>query len=527
MNKKILYTCMLGLGTLAVTSCSDPMDEITSIVYDRVFSPLNFQAIGATESTVDLRWVASEGAASYTIEIYQDDSLTFAGTPVQTITGVTERYYNVTGLVYDTKYSARIMALDSTNTSRNSKWTEVYFKSDAQQIFENVPNENIVDRSVTLTWPAGEAVTKITTVYTDDNGTASVIATKNLTADEIAAGKATIDGLTPSTKYTFYLYNGEKQRGSKAVTTIADLEGATIAYAGDDLKTIIANAAEGAVIALMPGEFTIPGEESGAGCAVLTKSLVIKGVYPTDVPTVYGRFELQEGASLEIDNIILDASQNEDGSQAFNFTTDGATYGKLVVSNTEIMNNAKGVFYLNVAATVNEITFRNCLIHDIVCDGGDLFDCRKGRIDALTIQNSTIWNCAAERDFIRMDDASALGGTPTITIDHCTIDNIITASTSRRLLYVRYVGNVINFTNNIVTNTTGIWSNQSKTSEPTFRNNVYYNTPNLNVVVEKANLFEDTNRTDADPAYKDAANGDFTVTNESLESVGAGDPRWN
>ena len=44
MNKKIIFACMLGLGTLALTSCSDPMDEIANIVYGRVFSPVDLDA---------------------------------------------------------------------------------------------------------------------------------------------------------------------------------------------------------------------------------------------------------------------------------------------------------------------------------------------------------------------------------------------------------------------------------------------------------------------------------------------------
>ena len=35
-----LYTMMFGLGTLALTSCDDAMDEITSIVLNRDFAPI-------------------------------------------------------------------------------------------------------------------------------------------------------------------------------------------------------------------------------------------------------------------------------------------------------------------------------------------------------------------------------------------------------------------------------------------------------------------------------------------------------
>ena len=155
-----------------------------------------------------------------------------------------------------------------------------------------------------------------------------------------------------------------------------------------------------------------------------------------------------------------------------------------------------------------------------------MFDCRKGRIDALNFLQCTIYNSAASRDFIRMDDASALGGNPVITVDKCTIDGA--ANGGKRLLYVRYVGNVINWTNNIVTNTGAVWSNQSKTAVPTFQNNVYFNCAKLNIadVEGKTNMFADEAGKEADPQYKDAANGDFTVGNESVSKLGVGDPRW-
>ena len=141
-----------------------------------------------------------------------------------------------------------------------------------------------------------------------------------------------------------------------------------------------------------------------------------------------------------------------------------------------------------------------------------------------------MYNSCAARDFIRMDDASKLGGTPTITVDHCTIDGCANAS-GKRLLYVRYVGNVIKWTNNLVTNTEAKWSNQSKTGVPEFSNNAYFNCKNLNVLdgadAGKTNLFIDENgKVVDDPKFKDAKNGDFTIGNEDVSKLGVGAPYW-
>lgn len=527
MKRNIFRTCVLGLGLLSLASCDDPMDELTSLIYDRVFSPIDFEARSITENSVKLQWVKSEGADTYTIEIFADDSLTFEGEPVQTITDITEAQipYTVSNLVYDTKYSARIMAIDADDADRNSKWHGVYFRTAAQQIFNNIPESSISDRSVTVTWPAGEEVTRIT--VTDAN-TGAIVINKDLTAEEIAEGKAVVNGLTPETSYTIKLYNNDKERGSKSFKTIIDLNGATTVSPDEDFGALLEAATDGQVFALYGGTYTIAGENGGAGNAQIKKNITIKGIYPTNLPTIKGRFQLGDGASLSLNQIILDGADNESTDQAFNYKTEGATYDVLDVQNCEIKNFGKGLIYLNVASTINKVTFNNCLIHNIECDGGDFFDSRKGRINETNLTNSTIYASATARDFIRMDDASESmgGGTPIINIKNCTIDGVANAS-SKRLLYVRYVGNVINWENNLVTNTEAMFSNQSKTSVPTFKNNIYFNTPNLKSIVEKGNLFTDDSATwDVDPKYQDTANGDFTVTNEDVSSKGVGDPRW-
>lgn len=527
MKRNIIRTCVLGLGLMALASCDDPMDELTSIIYDRVFSPVDLESRSVGETSATLQWVASKGAINYTVEVFADDSLTFEGTPVQTLT-VDENSVNLTGLVYDTQYSARVMANDSTDAERNSTWSEIYFRTSAQNIFDDIVPTNVSDKAITVTWPAGETVTRVTVTNTV---TGEVVVTRDFTADEIAAGCATVEGLSAETSYEIRMYNGEKRRGTKTFTTIASLDGTTQVHEGDNLLSLLENASDGEIFTLHPGTFVLADDETKEGeaaCVTITKSITIKGIYPTALPTIKGRFQLDDGASLSISQAVLDGADNATTDQAFNYKTDDVTYDSLIVQNCEIKNFAKGIIYLNVASTINTVTFNNCLIHDNECDGGDLFDSRKGRINEFNLTNSTVYASATERDFIRMDDASSSmgGGTPVINVKNCTIDGVSNSS-SKRLLYVRYVGNVINWENNLVTNTKGIFSNQSKTGTPSFKNNSYYNTPNLKVVTEGGNLFTDeSGEFDDDPKYKDAEGGDFTIQNEDVSSRQVGDPRW-
>jgi len=523
---------MLGLSTIALTSCSDVADEVTSLVFDRNFAPVGLESSNVTENSAKLSWTQSAGATSYTIELFANDSLTFAGSPVKTLTGISasDIPYTLSDLDYDTKYSARVMALDEENTNRNSKWSNVYFRTSAQQILNPMKTQDVTDKTVDFSWSADE--TDITSIkITTKDG--KLVTTYQITDEDKAAGKATVSGLSPETDYVGKLYFGERERGSKSFKTIAALNGATVVKEGDNLKSLLSKATDGEVFALMPGTYLIPAaEEDGTTSSVALKTNVtIKGIYPTDKPTIQGRFEINGAASVEISNVVLDGSLNNSSDQVFNFKKAG-DLEKLVVSNTEIKGKfgggyAKGLYYINVAAKIGEITFNNCDIHDIEGDGGDFLDCRKGYIGALNLKNCTIYNSNAARDFIRYDNAK-LGSETVITVDHCTINGV--SNNKKRLLYVRNACSKIVWSNNLVTNTGAVWSNQSSTKVPEFQNNVYNACSALNTVVwadgKGDNAFNDGTATVADPKYKNAAKGDFTIGNDAVSKLGVGAEKW-
>ncbi|WP_025835692.1 DUF5123 domain-containing protein [Bacteroides rodentium] len=232
-----------------------------------------------------------------------------------------------------------------------------------------------------------------------------------------------------------------------------------------------------------------------------------------------------EGASaVSMKQIILDG-KDTDGSQAFDYKSATAFKG-LTLDDCEMMNYGKGVYYVNVAATIDEININNCLFHNIECSGGDMFDCRSGAIKAIKMTNTTIWKSCLERDLIRYDDKSSdfASIAPTIIINNCTLDGVCNSS-SKRILYVRFKGNSITFTNNMVTNTAGNFSNQDKTAVPTFKNNNYFKADGY-CVAGGSGKFTDGSGTQLDPGYKDATNGDFTLGNEDLIYKKVGDPRW-
>lgn len=516
---------MLGLATLALASCGDVADEITSVIYGRNFSPTNLEARVVNRTNVRLTWTPVDGATSYNIEVYANDSLTFAGTPQKTITGITAGQipYTVTGLYGQTQYSFRVQAVTEGDQSRDSKWSGAYAKTESEQIFFTVKDEDITANSVTLRWPAGEEADLITL---NPRGI-----THTVTAAEVAAGAATVTGLAPETTYTATLTREGKTRGKIEFTTAVDLGGAIAVNPGDDLAAIVAAAENGATLALFPGEYGIKTDEADfGGSLTVDKNLSIKSVRAGDRAVIKGRVKI-DNASLDLYQVILDGT-GTDGGQCFDFTADGAV-DHLAIEDCEIRNYTKGFYYINKAVKVGSITINNCLIHDIECSGGDFFDSRKGVFQTLNVTNTTIYNCAKERDVVRMDNVGDFADVaPAIKFDHCTFANVGSGGANYRFFYVRHAGNKITFTNNIVTdfnNKRGFANQKSTDAAPTLENNYYWNTQNLLSLADgntEAISWFDTTGKEVDPQFKNAAAGDFTVGNEDVKYYGIGDPRW-
>jgi hypothetical protein len=516
---------LLGLVTIiTVSSCSDQMDEITSLILDRNYAPVELTAKVVNKTNVKLTWVKSN-ADSYTIEVFQDDSLTFAGTPVKTITNIqaSDIPYTVNSLQGETNYSFRVKAVTKDDASRDSKWSTAYVETEAENILSAVNEEtDITATTVTLNWPAGQTATSI--VATNNDSFASNVITHTITADEIAAGKATISGLTPETNYTLKLYNTTKTRGTVKVKTAIDLGGATLVKAGSDLKTCIDNANDGDVLALMPGTYPINTID---GNMPLNKSIAIKSVRSYDKAIIQGGFQLSNGAALSLTQLVLDGNNNTTIKYVADYKTAGK-FGDLTIEGCDVKGYTGGVYYVNIAADITNLKINNSIIHNI-STASDFMDCRLGAIHNLTFTNNTVYAISC-RDFFRYDNkaSSFPGVTPYINVDHNTLDGL--GSVNKGVFYVRFMGTSIAFTNNIVSNSTGLFCKFAPTSIPNFSGNNYYNSPNfVEATDDKTNVgitVYDNTGTIYNPSYADYANHDFTVKSEDLKSSKTGDPRW-
>ena len=486
MNKLYIKSIIFGLATLALTGCSEPADEITSIEYSRNFSPTSFEAKVRNRTNVELTWTLGEGVTEYNLEVYENDNLTFTGTPVRTYTVKPAQVpFTVTYLNGETDYSFRVQATTEGDPSRDSKWSTAHVKTDTEQIFQPVDEADIEPTAVTLRWAAGQEAATITLnpgniVY-------------NVTAADIAAGAAHVTGLTPETTYTAVLKRADgRTRGTVKFTSGVVLEPTDILVkTGSDLATAIANAPAGYRLVIEPGTYPLAsGEKTSGGTLKISKDITLKGLKLNDHPVIIGRFQVE--ANLKVNQITLDGT-GTDGGQAFDYTADG-NIDYLTVEKSEIQNFTKGFFYLNKATLINKITIEDCIISNIECSGGDFFDSRKGGYN--------------------------------------TFYNVGSANANYRVFYVRFKGNKITFTNNLVVGTNykrGFANNGNTDNDPTLDNNVYFNTENLISAGASADAtitWFDTKGTVLDPKFKDAAKGDFTIGNDNVKDKKVGDPRW-
>lgn len=507
------------------TACEDQSSEITSMEHDRLFAPHGIEAKVFDDINARISWIVNTEAGSYDIEVFEDDSLTFEGTPVKTFTGLTaqDMPYDIKGLMGDTKYSARIKA--KSVALAESKWNGVFFKTSPEQLLASITDAEVTYSSVTISWEEGKKVTGAIVTPGDIR--------KEFTTDELAACQATVEGLAGNTEYSIKLLNGTKNCGERSFNTLIDP--ATALVVPDNYATLQAALAAAVtdskkLILIKAGTYV---EEELS----VETDVEIVGERTTDRPVIKGTNFLLNGGSMVMRNVIIDG----DGSKnhVFDYKITG-NYSALEVKNCLIRNFDKGLFYLNTTSLVESITFDNCLINKVECNGSDFMDTRKGAYKTLTFTNNTVWESCTERDFVRYDNKASdfPGISSVINVSNNTLVGISNSS-SKRIMYVRFDDkntkdqkeNSIIFKNNLVTDTDAYFSKQSETDEsPECSNNNYYNAKNAGIILVKVNdvetaLFTDKGTT-LNPQFKDAANGNFTITNKDLKINKVGDPRW-
>jgi hypothetical protein len=505
---KALFTIFL---TFIVTSCGYNEDVIEELAVGREFAPVAITVRVRNQTTVELNWTVRDGVDNYIVEFSADDpdfntifktvEVTSADLPIQVL------------LEGETTYSIRIKALSSRGLD-DSKWAFEEATTLTEQLMLASQPGDIEATQATLRWVANSNVTQIVVQPGD--------ITHDITSQEKADGVAIITGLTGETDYSATLLNGAKVRGTATFTTGIDVGDNTLVLPTDDLFQIIADAAPGDILLLEQGDYT-----AQTGTITLDKSITIQGLRTDFKPQLMVSFAIISGAA-DVSLIDLDLTGDTPNMliDVVRYTGAG-NYGSLLVSGCNIHDYDRSFIAGNVTdAIVQSVSVENCIVTNVLTNGGDFIDFRNSDALNVSVTTSTFNNCAPGRDFFRLDAAGTSNGNATVNVllDSCTLYGV--SNTADRILYVRFNANLITVKNNLFAETTAYYSNQGTTDPATvFLNNNYFNAPTFYDSAQK--LYDATSSyTTLDPGFADAASGNFTITDQTLLDNMVGDPRW-
>lgn len=515
MKVRYIFRSLLIAILLAatVTSCDYDKDIIEELPVNREFAPVNLDAHVRNQVNVELDWTVDDNANSYIVELSTDSTFTNIVKTVEVNPGDLPVLIPVES---ETLYSIRVKTISARGLD-DSTWATTMAQTLTEQLFLEGDPSDIKALQVTLRWAPNSEVTEISLTPGD--------ITHTITPDEKANGVATVTDLTSETEYTATLLNGSEIRGVKTFTTGIDIGNGKLVTVDDDLLQIITDASAGDVLVLEAGDYT---EQTGT--IILDKSITIRGLRSYDKPILKFAFELIAGAE-NVELIDLDLLGDGEGSStltdAVRYTGPG-NYNSLLISGCNIHDYARSFVAGNETdAILQSLTIENSIVHDIFTSGGDFIDFRNSDVLNIDINTSTFYNCAPDRDFLRIDDAGTstqTGLTSTITIDSCTL--YACANDGKRILYVRFQANKITVTHTLIAETGGYYSDQSRTDpNPDFNYNGYFNAPGFYDATETIYDGSSTYFT-LDPGFTDPAAGDFTITNQTLKDNQVGDPRW-
>ena len=509
-------TCMLAAGGLFVTSCED-IEPIHELDLARVLSPTGLNVTISAKVNIEISWEAlDEKAESYVLEVYKGETATEEALHTRA-ENLTTTSYRLENMGYEETYLIRVKAVGQ--DVEDSKWTEVVTKTDSEQIFSTVQSEDINGNSVTLRWPAGEAADQITITPV---GAEDAEATITLTPDDVANGYVTVSGLEYETDYTAVMTLGNKTRGTITFKTGIDISKATIVSEGANLKEVLDGALEGQIFFLEGDSYDLDGNYT------LTKSVMLTSD-ATDKATIKGgEFQFSTAInSFKLSNIIFDGG--EDGN-LLEATDAAASLNELSIEGCEI-NNIKGqVIYDNKGGTWGSIVINNTIVNNVAYGGDGILDIRSGALTSCTITNSTFAN--GFRSFLRVEVET------TVSLTNCTVymacaeedgsnRGLFSMAKGKSLTVKNCLFHSVGLNCSAVDNVkSGVWgrTDKLKVSEAVYENNYYYSCPNL-----WGGIYSDNHAnvaTEADPQFKDATNGDFTVQNQTLIDAQVGDPRW-
>ncbi len=313
------------------------------------------------------------------------------------------------------------------------------------------------------------------------------------------------------------IYNTESAAGVAAFAVVPAGGGEEGELVVKDVESLLAAIAAGkTAITLAPGDYNLEG------ALTVTAPLALKGQTGA---VVKGSFKLSgaEVGTFSLDNLTVDANG---GDVFLNLDNEaGVTAEEVTVKNTVISGFSKSVIYASNTAdkfVIGDITFDNIEVKDMGTGQG-VFDLRNGNYQSFTLTQSTV---AGGRDFLRIDAPCSINSVKAM---YNTLDNLNESGNAGGIFCVRATPSVYEVSYNIVANVTNSVSGRAAAMKPKMKKNVWFNIADkfytgcidAELAAEGGSVF-----LSADP-FKDEANGDYTLTNAVVMSIGAGAAKWN
>lgn len=416
----IKYAVCVLLAAGSFTSCVErEIELVDEMNLKRCLEPMNLDAKvnSALGDVVTFNWDVTKDAEYYELTVYTDQGLTKkdfservdpANVPL------------VKKLTADQTYWFTVQAFNEKKEASNVAVCEKSVKTYAvkDNLYLKVTGRTAT--SVSLAW------SKEVSDYTDverievrtPGADEALSASRALTANEVSAAAATIDGLAASSEYEFTLFFKSASRGQVNAWTAASTAGLT--EVADLAALLNAIKTQGAQVYLK-----LAGSPYDIESLDITNGFSIVGELDADgnMPVLTGEMHIADtwdGKNLYFENVCFDGAPTATSPSGFGFTLqnknggtkDGKEIGDITYKNCVITNYTKGLMYeWGKTLKIGKISYDSCEITNINADGtvgGDVFDIRQATtIETLSFVNNTI--VQGMRTFVRLDPNMTLG----------------------------------------------------------------------------------------------------------------------
>ena len=313
------------------------------------------------------------------------------------------------------------------------------------------------------------------------------------------------------------IYNTESAAGVATFAVLPQGGGESTELVVKTVDELLAAIAAGKdAITLAPGEYDLGGALTVTAPLALKgqADAVVKGGFKLSGPAV-GSFSTE---NLRVEANGLDIFLNLDNAE-------GVVAEEVTIKNTEIDGFSKSVIYASNTADMFDI--QNIVFSGVVVKnqgtGQGVFDLRNGKYQSFTLEQSTV---TGGRDFLRIDAPCSIYS---VLVKNNTLDNLNDSGNANGVFCVRATPALYEVSYNIVANIQNSISGRTAAMVPKLKKNVWYNIgEQFYTGCIDAELAMDGNGVvlSADP-FKNAAEGDYTLTNAVVMSLGAGASMWN